>query len=104
MHVNQPGRFGRTSRNRFDLHQRAACSIGFRTVVLMLDRAMLQRAPLLGFQAVHLPRPCLVILNRDEINYHPQSGWYDESPQRGLDTKALLTSSAPDVSPLAPGS
>jgi hypothetical protein len=38
------------------------------------------------------------------INYHPQSGWYDESPQRGLDTKALLTSSAPVVSPLAPGS
>jgi len=69
MHVNQPGRFGRTSRNRFDLHQRAACSIGFRTVVLMLDRAMLQRAPLLGFQAVHLPRPCLVILNRDEIKH-----------------------------------
>ena len=43
-------------------------------------------------------------LANEGINYHPQSGWYDESPQRGLDTKALLTSSAPDVSLPAPGS
>jgi hypothetical protein len=38
-----------------------------------------------------------------EINYHPQSGWYDESPRRGLCLRARLISSAPGVSLPVPG-